>query len=394
MANTLLTPTEITREALRILHQKLNFIGSIKRDYDDRFARSGAKIGDTLQIRLPNQYTVRTGATLSAQDTTEQKVDLTVGTQKGVDTEFLSTDLTLDLQDFSERILEPAMAVLAANIEADALTMYQDVYQVVDNSGSAMTFANLLAGRKKLTDSLAPLTPRALLLNTQANNDVVDALKGLFQDSSEVAKQYREGLVGRTAGYGSIYENTLLPRHTVGSQDGAYLVNDTMASGDSTVTVDTGTGTLKKGDVFTFASVNSVHPETKDDTGNLKQFVVTADYAGGAGDVSFSPAVISTGARQNVSALPADNAAITVVGTASTAHDESLAYHRDAFTFATADLVMPEGVDFAAREVYDGISMRVIRNYDINNDKFPCRIDVLYGYKTIRAELAARLLSN
>ena len=394
MANSILTPTMITREAQRILHQKLNFVGSINRSYDDRFAKSGAKIGSTLQVRLPNQYTVRSGATLSAQDTEEAKVDLTVATQKGVDVNFTSEELTMELDDFSERILEPAMSVLAANIEADALNMYKDVYQVVDNAGSAMTFKNLLDARKKLTDSLTPTSPRSLLLNTQANNDVVDALKGLFQDSTQISKQYREGLVGKTAGFGNIFENTLLPRHTVGSQNGGYLVNDTVASGDSSVTVDTGTGTLKQGDVITFDGVNSVHPETKADSGVLKQFVITADYAGGSGTISISPAIISTGAKQNVSALPADNAPITVVGTASTAHDESLAFHRDAFAFATADLVMPSGVDFAAREVMDGISMRIVRDYDINNDKFPCRIDVLYGYKTIRPELAARILSN
>lgn len=392
MANSLRTPTEITRESLRILHQKLNFVGNVKRDYDDRFARDGAKIGDTLQIRLPNQYTVTDGATLGTQDTVEQKVDLTVATQKHVPMNFSSSELTLDLQDFSERILDPAMSVLAAKIEADALSMYKDVYQTVDNSGSAMTFANLLGGRKKLTDSLAPSSPRSLVLNTQANVDVVDSLKGLFQDSTEIAKQYREGMVGKTAGFGSIYENTLLPRHTVGAGSG-YLVAGASQTG-STLAVDTGTGAINKGDVFTIAGLNSVHPESKEDTGNLQQFVVTEDHAGGAGTISISPAIVTSGGRQNVTGSPADNAALTIFGTASTAHDNSLAFHRDAFAFATADLVMPEGVDFAAREVFDGISLRIVRNYDINNDKFPCRVDVLYGYKAIRPELAARLASN
>lgn len=396
MANTILTPQAITREGLRILHQKLNFIGNINRSYDDRFAQSGAKIGETLQIRLPNQYTVRTGKTLSAQDTNERKTDLTVATQKGVDVNFSSAELTMELDDFSERILEPAMSVLAAHMEADALSMYKDIYQTVDNAGSAATFATLLSARKQLTDALTPGSPRSLLLNTQANNDVVDALKGLFQDSSQIAKQYREGLVGKTAGFGSIFENTLLPRHTVGAGAG-YLINDlgaTIADGDSAIPVDTGTGALKAGDVFTIAGVYRVHPESKDDTGTLQQFVVTADYVGGAGSVSISPTLYSTGALQNVSALPADNAVIAVFGTASTAHDNSLAFHRDAFAFATADLVMPKGVDFSAREVFDGVSMRIVRQYDINNDNLPCRIDVLYGYKTIRAELAARLASN
>lgn len=394
MANTILTPTQITREALRILHQKLNFVGNVKREYDDRFAQSGAKIGDTLQVRLPNQYTVRDGAAISTQDTTEKKVDLTVANQKGVDTTFTSSELTLDLQDFSERILEPAMSVLAANVEADALNMYKDVYQQVDGSGSAQTFAQLLSGRKKLTDSLAPSSPRSMILDTQANIDVVDALKGLFQDSSEIAKQYREGMVGRTAGFGSIFENTLLPRHTVGSQDGDYLVDGASQTGSS-LTVDTGTGTLKKGDVLTIAGVNRVHPETKADSGEVQQFVVTADYTGGAGDVSIAPAIVVSGAYQNVSASPADNAAISVNGTASTAHGLSMGFHRDAFAFATADLedVSQYGA-WGSRQVFDGISMRVARQYDISNDTIPCRIDILYGYKAIRPELAVRLAAN
>lgn len=394
MANTILTPQAITREALRILHQKLNFVGNIHRDYDDRFAQSGAKIGDTLQIRLPNQYTVRTGATLSTQDTTEQKVDLTVGTQKGVDVNFSSAELTMDLDDFSTRILEPAMAVLAANIEASALGMYKDVYQQVNNVGGSATLANLLGARKKMTDSLAPHDRRCMLLNTQANVDLVDALKGLFQDSNEIAKQYREGKVGRTAGFGDIFENTLLPRHTSGSNAGTgYLVNGASQTG-ATLTVDTGTGTLKQGDIFTIAGVNAVHPETKADTGNLQQFVVTADYAGGGGSVSISPSIVTSGALQNVTGSPADNAAITKIGGASAVHDLSLGFHKEAFAFATADLVMPQGVDFSAREVFDGISMRIVRAYDINNDKFPCRIDVLYGHKTIRPQLAARIATN
>ena len=180
MPNSILTPTAVTREALRVLHQKLNFVGSITRDYDDSFAKSGAKIGDSLKIRLPNQYTVRSGATLSVQDTTETSVTLQVATQKGVDLNFTSTDLTLSLDDFSKRIIEPAMSVLAANIEYDAMSMYKDVYQSVWNGGSAVTLAKVLAGRKILQDALAPLNSRTANLNTQDNVDLVDSLKGLF----------------------------------------------------------------------------------------------------------------------------------------------------------------------------------------------------------------------
>ena len=395
MANTILTPTAVTREALRVLHQKLSFIGNINRSYDDSFAKSGAKIGDSLKIRLPNEYTVRTGATLSAQDTTETSTTLQVATQKGVDLNFTSADLTLSLDDFSARILEPAMSVLAANMEADAMSMFLDVYNNVNNIGSAITFAKLMGGRKVLNDNLAPIdNNRSALLNTQDNVDLIDALKGLFQDSAAISKQYKEGMMGRTGGF-DFYENTLIPTQTTGTALSAttYTVNGAGQTG-STVTVATGATTFKKGDIITFAGCNRAHPETKADTGALQQFVVTADYAGGAGNIAISPAIVTSGGRQNVTASPTNGGAVTKVGGASAVYKPSLVFHKDAFAFATADLVMPSGVDFSARDVQDGISMRVVRQYDINNDKFPTRIDVLYGYKTIRPQLACRLLSN
>ena len=395
MPNQILTPTAVTREALRVLHQKCNFIGNINRQYDDSFAKSGAKIGDSLKVRLPNQYTVRTGATLSAQDTVESSTTLQVATQKGVDLNFTSVDLTLSLDDFSKRILEPAMSVLAANIEADALSMALDVYNGINNVGSALTFKKVLEGRKVLQDNLAPSDgDRNVILNTQDNVDMVDALKGLFQDSSSIGKQYREGLLGRTGGF-DFYENTLISNQTTGTSASStgYTVNGASQTG-STVVVATGSNTFKRGDIVTFAGCVRVHPETKQSTGDLQQFVVTADYAGGAGSLAISPAIVTSGGRQNVAASPTNGGAVVKVGGASAVYKPSLAFHKDAFTFATADLVMPGGVDFAAREVMDGISMRIVRQYDINNDKFPARLDVLYGYKTLRAELAARLLSN
>lgn len=390
MANTLLTPTAVTREALRILHQKLNFVGNITRDYDDSYAKSGAKIGDSLKIRLPNQYTVRSGATLSAQDTTESSVTLQVGTQKGVDLNFTSVDLSLSLDDFSKRIIEPAMSVLAANIEADALNMYKDVYQSIWNGGSAATFDETLDGRVLLNRSLAPYDNRTALMDSTAMADLVKDTKTLFQDSASLAKQFKEGYMGRAAGF-DFNENTLMPAHTRGGSNGAYLVNGASQTG-STLTVDTGATAPSQGDVITIAGVYSVHPETKVSTGVLQQFVVGS----GATTTSFpiSPAIVTSGATQNVSGSPADNAAVTFLGTASTAVQTSLLFQKGAFAFATADLMMPKGVDFAAREVMDGISMRIVRQYDITNDKFPCRLDVLYGYKTLRPQLACRYHNN
>lgn len=396
MTQTLLTSTQVTRKALMILHQKLNFVGSINRGYDDSFAKDGAKIGDTLKIRVPNQYTVRSGATLSAQDITESSVSLQVGTQKGVDVNFTSYDLTLNLDDFAERILDPAMAALAANIEADAMSMYKDVHQQVNNLGSAISFNKVLTGRKRLVDSLAPLDNRTCNLNTQDNMDLVDALKGLFQDSTSIARQYREGFMGRTAGFDFI-ENTLWPSHTSGSENGAsptFAVNGAGQTGSAVTVANGSSKTLKKGDIVTFAGCYAVHPESKAVTAALQQFVVTADVATSGTSIPISPAIITSGATQTVSASPTDGGAVTKVGGANASYGISMAYQKNAFAFATADLIMPKGVDFAAREVVDGISMRIVRQYDITNDKFPCRIDVLYGFKTVRPQLACRLANN
>lgn len=397
MPNTLLTPTAVTREALRILHQKLNFVGNITREYDSSFAKSGAKIGDSLKIRLPNQYTVRTGTALSTQDTTEQSVTLQVSTRRGVDLNFTSTDLTMSLDDFSTRILDPAMAVLAANIESLVLAgVYKDVYQSVWNGGAAATYNKALDTRVKLQNALAPAGNRTLLLDPLAMADVVKDTKTLFQDDASISKQYREGMIGRAAGY-DWGENTMMPSHTRGAGDAAYVVNTStgITSGTATITVATGTGTILAGDVFTVAGVFEVHPETKANTGRLQQFVCTADYAGGAGAVSVSPTPITSGALQNITIVGAGaGKAVVIAGTASTAVQTGLAFQKGAFAFATADLQMPDGVDWSAREVYDGISMRIIRAYDINNDQFPCRLDVHFGYKTLRPQLACRFHNN
>jgi hypothetical protein len=391
-SNTLLTPSMITREALRVLHQKLNFVGNIDRQYDSQFAQDGAKIGTALRIRKPARYTVTDGATFSAQDSVEEEVTLNVTSQKHVGMEFTTADLTMKIDDFRDRFIEPAMAVLAAKVEADALNMISDCNNQVGTPGTSPTFKTLLQARKSLVDELAPGSERCLILNTTDSVELVDSLKGLFQDSTQISKQYREGMLGRTAGFGDIYENTLLTQASRGGANGAYLVNGTVTSGDAVLPVDTGTGTLAVGDILTCAGVNRVHPETKADTGVLQKFVVTAAYAGGAGSVAVDPPFNATAnGRQNITAVPADNAAVTVLGTASTAYERSIAFHKNAFTFATADLVLPKGTDFAAREVYDGISLRLIRDYDFVNDQIRTRCDVLYGYKTLRRELACRV---
>lgn len=345
---------------------------------------------------MPNQYTVRSGRVLDAQHQSEEQVTLQVTSQKGVDMVFDSSELALDIDRFSERYITPAASVLAANVEADALSMYKDVYNQA-NQGTltaALDIDTILEAKRLLDESLAPVDENRIAnLCSRQTSNLVSGLKGLFHDASAISKQYREGEMGKTAGF-TFYQNTLLQRHTSGSDDGNdYAVNGATESG-AAVTLKNGTGTLLKGDIITFAGCYRVHPETKASTGELQQFTVTANFPGGAGDVSISPSIIISGAKQNVSGYPTDSGTVTKVGGVSKAYDLGLTYHKDAFTFATADLPMPSGVDMATRKVLDGISMRIVRAYDINNDQMPMRLDLLYGYKTIRPQLACRLASK
>lgn len=400
MANAVLTPDDITREALRVLHQKLNFVTNIVTEYDDSFAVEGAKIGNTLRIRQPIQYLTGTGATIATgttADTLENSVTLTVNSQRHVPMRFTSNEMTMKIDDFSSRHIEPAMSVLAAKIEADALSMIDGVYCEVA-AGTKVDFADILDGRRQLGNYLAPVGDRFALLDTQANADMVDGLKGLFQDSGNISKQNKEGMMGRTAGF-DFYENTLLPRQTSGAEGGgsAYRVNGNQSHAytkyiTATLAVNTGTKTIKAGDTFTIASVYRVHPETKASTGELQRFTVTADYAGGAGNLAISPGIIITGPYQNCSAQAGTGAVITFSGAASTAYNQSLLFQKGFACFATADLVLPsKGVMAASRQVYDGISMRMVQDYDVVKDRIYTRLDVLYGYKLLRPQLAVKV---
>lgn len=401
MSNSLLSPTIITREALRILHANLNFIGSINRQYDNQFANSGAspsgKIGPTLTIRLPNRFTVRTGAVISTQDVTENSTTLTVSTQKGVDFNFSSQDLTLTIDEFSARYLKPAMAQLATMVESDALSMMNDVYNVIDDNGSAPSFLDFMKARQRLNENLAPDDgDRVALMCPTHNTKLVDALKTLYNPQTNIAGQYRKGLMlANTAGFGKWYENTVLTAHAAGTCTATtgYTVSGASQTG-STITVTGGTLTFLVGDVITLAGTNAVHPETKADLGYLQNFVVTANSGASATSLSISPAIVTSGPTQNVTASPTDTGAVVKLG-GTTSYVQSCVYHPDAFTFVSADLVdVAKFGAWGARVVQDGISMRIARQYDITNDKVPCRIDVLYGYKTIRPQLACRVIAN
>lgn len=389
--NTLLTPTAVTREILRVAHEKLSFIGTVERQYDSSYAKTGAKIGDSLKIRQPNKYTVRTGRTLSAQDTVESSTTLTVATQKGVDMSFNSAELSLDIDDFSKRIIQPAVSVLVSNIESSMLSdVTKDIYNHVGTPGTLPTFAQIAKAKAKLNQGLAPKDDnRYIQMESVDMAGVVGELKGLFHDSKEIAKQYREGTVGKAAGL-TWMENERIYTHTTGSDFTTVAVNDGgIADGDSELTVSG--GNFLAGDIFTIAGVYDVHPETKVAYSHLKQFVVTAN---GTTSLAFSPALTLAGAGQNIDALPSTSDVITFVGTASTAYPNDLVYHKEAFAFATADLELPQGVDFAARENLDGLSCRLVRQYDISDDTFPCRLDILHGWATLRPDWACRVMGS
>jgi len=394
MASNLLTINQITAESLRVLHQKLNFVPNIITGYDGSFANEGAQIGNTLRIRLPMEYGTGTGPTMTTgtgADSLQNQVTLTVNTQRHVPMRFTSNEMTMKIGEFRERHIDPAMSRLAAMIEYDALNMQDEVPNAVSAS-TAVNFSDILAGNVFLDNNLAPRDGnRFALIDSQANADMVNDVKGLFNDPNRLSKNYREGLMGNTAGL-NFFNNTFMRSHTSGAEGGgtAYLCNATAAQTGSytspnsmSLVVDTGTKTVKEGDVFTIASVYDVHPETKQSTGNLKQFTVLADFTG-AGTISISPAIIASGRYQNASASAANNATLTFIGAASTAYKRSLLFHKGFAVFGTADLVKPPNTQ-CSRQVFDGISMRMIMNqYDVVKDRLYTRLDVLYGYKVLR----------
>ena len=401
MANSILTIDMITRKALEILENNLVITRNVNRQYDDSFAVSGAKIGSTLRIRLPDRALVTDGAALQVQDDAEQSTTLTVASQKHIGVNFTTAELTLQLDDFAERVLKPRISQLASSIDADVANAYKAIFNTVGTPGtSPATALVLLQAQQKLNESAAGMAPRYATVNPAANAGLVNGLSGFFNPTTTISQQFKNGMMGTgVLGFDEINMSQSIKVHTTGSRAGTILVNGAVSTqGQSTISIDGLTGatdTVTVGDVFTIANVFAVNPQTRESTGSLQQFVVTAAQTGvsnALANMAISPPIYtSTSALATVDSFPADNAAVTFVGTASTAYPQNMIYHKDAITFATADLVLPTGVDMAARAVHNGISLRIIRDYDINNDRMPCRIDVLYGFSTIRPQMACRL---
>ena len=402
MANSILTIDMITRKALEILENNLVITRNCNRQYDDSFAVEGAKIGSTLRIRLPDRALVTDGAALQVQDDNEQYTTLTVASQKHIGVNFTSAELTMQLDDFAERVLKPRISQLASSVDADVANAYKGIYSSVGTPGTTpSTSLVLLQAQQKLNEYAAPMNDRYATVNPAANANLVEGMKGFFNPVDTISRQFKNGLMGTgVLGYDEINMSQSISQHTTGSRSATdtILVNDTITTqGQSTISLDGGTGsaTFAVGDVFTIANVYSVNPQTRQSTGSLQQFVVTAAATASSGawtSVAISPAIYtSSNALATVDSFPADNAAVTVLGAASTTYPQNLVYQKNAITLGTADLLLPQGVDMASRQVHNGISLRIVRQYDINNDRMPCRIDVLYGYSVIRAPMAARI---
>lgn len=399
MANTLLTIDMITRKALEILENNLVLTRNVNRQYDDSYAVEGAKIGTTLRIRLPDRALVTDGAALQVQDDNEQFTTLTVASQKHIGVNFTTAEMTMQLDDFAERVLKPRISQLAASIDADVANSFNGIYQSVGTPGTTpSSTAVLLAAQQKLNEAAAVMSPRYVTVNPAANASLIEGMKGLFNPVSTISAQFKNGMFGEgILGFEELNMSQSIKQFTTGTRTGAHTVTTTVsAQGTSSIAITgTGTQTIKKGDVFTIANVYAVNPQTRESTGSLQQFVVTEDVAASGGAyaaVKISPAIYtSSNALATVDSFPQSGAAVTFLGGASTQYPQNLVYHRDAIAFATADLLLPQGVDMASRQVHNGISMRVVRQYDINNDRMPCRIDVLYGYSVIRPQMAVRL---
>jgi hypothetical protein len=397
MANSLLTPTVILKEAGRLFHQKAKFIPKVNRNYDGQYKRDGAKVGYSIALRDRNQYTVTTGATLAVQDSTETSQTLTVQTQKHIGLNFTSADLTMVIDEFSDRYIKPEIAALVANVEADALiSMRKKVANFVDDDGNSFSFLTAAKGKQKLDEFLTPDDDRTLLLCPTHATKYLDASKGLLNPST-LGKQYSSGNVVDVLG-NEVNTTTHLTAHQTGTAVATtgYSVDNSGTTSGATITLKTGSTTFLIGDVITIATLNAVHQETKADLGYLKQFTVTADSGANATSLSISPAIVYTGAKKNVStsSLGADRAVVKVGvdATASRTTVESLLFHKDAFIFASVDLEdMSRYGGWGAVEEMDGISMRLWRQGDIVNDAAPCRLDVMYGFLARYPQMACRL---
>ena len=402
MSNTLLTIGMITNEALAVLTNMLTFTKGVNRQYDDSFGVAGAKIGTTLNVRKPPRYVGRTGQAISIESATETSTPVVLTTQRGVDISFSSQDLELSITDFSRQFIEPAIVNVANHIDIDGLTMaVNSTYNQVGTPGT--TPANIttyLSGGVALDNNSTPRDGRRnLVLNPIANATMVGSLNNIFNAPGRISQQNDDGMMESGYGFNWSMDQNILS-HTTGPLGGTPLVNGINQSGSNIITngwTAAAALRLNAGDIVTFAGVYAVNPVSLQSTGVLKQFVVTANVSSdGAGNatIPISPAIVGSGTGfQNVTVLPTTGNAVVVSGAAGTVSPQNILYHKNAFTLACADLPLPRGVDMAARKAdkQTGLSIRMVRAYDVTTDQFPCRLDILYGWAPLYPEWSCRI---
>jgi P22 coat protein - gene protein 5 len=410
MANNLLTISKITNEALMVLENELTFTSEVDRNYDDQFAVVGGKIGNTVNVRKPGRFIGTTGPALNVEDFNETSVPVTLSTQFHVDTQFTTQDLALSLDMFSDRVLKPAVAAIANKIDRDGtLQAANNTANIVGTAGTPPTgLITYLTAAAYLDSEGAPRDGRrSCIVEPFTSATIVDSLKGLFVPQEAIGEQYRKGLMGRDSAGMNWKMDQNVVSHTFGSFAGSATVNTSTAAGfltsgwaaSSTITLSLTNGvSLNQGDTFTIAGVYAVNPQNRQAYGSnkLRNFVVNQAVSGSGGtiQVNVSPAVITAGQFQNVSIpAPASGQAVTFFNQSGTVSPQNIIMHRNAFTLAVADLELPEGVHFAGRasDKEIGLSMRVVRQYTINNDSIPTRLDVLYGWANLYPELACRV---
>ena len=399
MSNSILTIDMITRKALEIFENNLVLSRNVNREYDSSFAVEGAKIGSTLRVRLPDRSLVTDGAALQVQDDNEQYTTITVSSQKHIGVNFTSAELTMQLDDFAERVLAPRVSQLASSVDADVANAYKSIFNSVGTPGTTPASSLvLLQGQQKLNETAAMMNDRYATVNPAANASLVEGMKGFFNPQGTISDQFHSGMMGTgVLGYDEINMSQSITSHTTGSWGTTITSTGTVSvQGQATLPISFtgGSQSWNQGDVFTIAGVYAVNPQTRVSTGSLQQFVVTASQSGlsATATLAISPAIYTAAhALATVDSFPQATAVVTMLGSAATIYPQNLIYQKNAITLATADLIMPQGVDMASRQVHNGISMRIVRQYDINNDRMPCRIDVLYGYAVIRPPMAVRL---
>jgi hypothetical protein len=412
MANNLLTISKITNEALMVLENELTFTGQVDRNYDDQFAVVGAKIGSTVNVRRPGRFIGVTGPALQVEDFNETSVPVTLSTQFHVDTQFTTQDLALSLDMFSDRVLKPGIAAIANKMDRDGLiTAKNNTANIVGTAGTAPTgLITYLTAAAYLDSEGAPRDGRrSVIVEPFTSASIVDNLKGLFNPQTTISEQYTKGLMGRDSGGMNWYMDQNVVSQTFGSYATSVLsCNVSTATGflssgwaySSNITIGAATAaaTLNQGDTFTIAGVYAVNPQNRQSYGKLRNFVVQSTVSiasGGTATVTVVPAVITAGQFQNVSVTTTGSQTVTPFNNTGVTSPQNILMHKNAFTMACADLELPEGVHFAGRasDKELGLSIRVVRQYTINNDSIPTRLDVLYGWAPLYPELACRIAS-